>query len=426
MEQTHYSLLEVAENATDEEIQAAFKGKAREVHPDKVAPGNPYLRKIAAEAFKDLSEAKTILLDHAERRKYDAELAYLRGSRVRNTLASSPPSSNRPPAPTPVPQRTQKYAFWKPTNTTFGVVALIVLGIGCLLLPGGIAGSLATTFLGLALVLLSLALLCWRHGMRPSTDAKVLGGSVFLFIFAATSLAAWVRLPSVDPKIAEAPVGQLKPLPQLVAISRPTRTWTDPDAIATLQTKPKANSKTKPVIPSPGAQNQPLSSRSSANDRTMQDLVLERNPSVTATHAPMSQPTPSDLNTGDLHGSYFTLGSTKDQVLAVQGTPTRVSGSEWAYGLSKVKFRNDRVISWRISDVNPLRAKMLPAPAISNPLDYFTVGSTKDEVLAVQGTPTRVSDSEWAYGLSKVKFRNDRVISWRISEFNPLKARKLE
>ncbi len=207
MAQTYYGVLGVAENATNAEIEAAFKSRAKEVHPDRVAPGNPYLRKIASEAFKDLSEAKSVLLDRTERQKYDAELAYMRGSAT-NPVApaaqppyqASPPPPQTPPAPQKASQQTQKYSFWTPANTNFGSVALVAGGVGCLLLLGGLAGSEKTAFFGLALVFLSLALLSWRHGMRPSTDPKVLGGSVFLFIFAAMALAVWNESPSVGPK----------------------------------------------------------------------------------------------------------------------------------------------------------------------------------------------------------------------------------
>lgn len=75
MAPTYYEILAVAQNATAEEIEAAFKSRAKEVHPDTVAPGNSYLQEVAAEAFKDLSEAKAVLLDPAGRQKYDAELA---------------------------------------------------------------------------------------------------------------------------------------------------------------------------------------------------------------------------------------------------------------------------------------------------------------------------------------------------------------
>src|SRR5580700_3288606 len=78
MAQTYYEILGVTENATAADIEAAFKAKAREVHPDTVPAENAYLRKVAAEAFKDLSEAKATLLDPIARQKYDAGLVYAR------------------------------------------------------------------------------------------------------------------------------------------------------------------------------------------------------------------------------------------------------------------------------------------------------------------------------------------------------------
>ncbi|MEK7214378.1 MAG: hypothetical protein AAB289_02125, partial [Chloroflexota bacterium] len=51
----------------------------------------------------------------------------------------------------------------------------------------------------------------------------------------------------------------------------------------------------------------------------------------------------------------------------------------------------------------------------SNPIDakdFFTVGSTKDEVLTVQGTPSRFNESEFFYGTSSVRFLNGSVRSW--------------
>ena len=93
------------------------------------------------------------------------------------------------------------------------------------------------------------------------------------------------------------------------------------------------------------------------------------------------------------------------------------------YGLSKVYFGNGRVTSWDNSNYNPLRTKLIPSQRTVN-RGYFTVGSTKDEVLAVQGTPDSFTDYMFKYGLSKVHFRNGRVIGWdNISDYNPLKVR---
>ena len=54
---------------------------------------------------------------------------------------------------------------------------------------------------------------------------------------------------------------------------------------------------------------------------------------------------------------------------------------------------------------------MVPSVAVSTN-GYFTVGSSKDEVLSVQGTPSQVSENEFSYAYSTVRFRNDRVDSW--------------
>jgi len=118
--------------------------------------------------------------------------------------------------------------------------------------------------------------------------------------------------------------------------------------------------------------------------------------------------------------AYFTVGSTKDEVLAVQGTPDNFTDSSFNYGGSSVYFERDKVKSWR-NGYPKLKAKLLPSAAVEAKA-YFTVGSTKDEVLAVQGTPDNFTDSSFNYGGSSVYFERDRVKSWR-SGYPELKAR---
>jgi hypothetical protein len=120
---------------------------------------------------------------------------------------------------------------------------------------------------------------------------------------------------------------------------------------------------------------------------------------------------------------YFTVGSTTDEVLAAQGTPTEFSESSWNYGSSTVYFQGGRVAGWDISPGSPLKAEMLPSGPGPYRLGYFTVGSTTDEVLAAQGTPTEFSESSWKYGSSTVYFRDGRVSSWNIWPGSPLNVR---
>jgi serine/threonine protein kinase len=137
-----------------------------------------------------------------------------------------------------------------------------------------------------------------------------------------------------------------------------------------------------------------------------------------------SRPRSKDLEHARL-GGYFTIGSTKDDVLAIQGTPDRFTNNSFHYGLSSVHFDpNGRVTSWENSAFKELKVRMMPSVASRS--DYFTIGSSKDDVLGVQGTPDRFTETSFHYGLSSVYFDADgRVTSWENSAFKELKVRML-
>jgi hypothetical protein len=120
---------------------------------------------------------------------------------------------------------------------------------------------------------------------------------------------------------------------------------------------------------------------------------------------------------------YITLGSTKGDVLAIQGTPTWATERMWEYGGSRLYFTADRVTGWELWPASPLKLQLLPATTIDPVPAFFTIGSTKDEVLAVQGTPTRVTERLWEYGVSRVMFTDNRVTRWETWPGSPLKAR---
>ncbi len=60
------------------------------------------------------------------------------------------------------------------------------------------------------------------------------------------------------------------------------------------------------------------------------------------------------------------------------------------------------------------------ALAASGRLPYITRGSTKQEVLAIQGRPLRETDTAWDYGLSRINFQNGKVVDWYENPMNPL------
>lgn len=128
---------------------------------------------------------------------------------------------------------------------------------------------------------------------------------------------------------------------------------------------------------------------------------------------------PSAKNRG-----FFSVGSSADEVLAAQGTPSGVSERVWKYGASSVYFSEGRVSSWDMHARHPLKARMLPSSAASSyPRPYFTVGSSADEVIAIQGTPTSFNDTAWRYGRSTVYFKDGRVLRWYSSPGNPIRAK---
>ncbi len=69
------------------------------------------------------------------------------------------------------------------------------------------------------------------------------------------------------------------------------------------------------------------------------------------------------------------------------------------------------------------RASLVVYPDEDPLVPYFTVGSTKDDVLRIQGTPKGTAGNIFRYGLSEVYFKNGRVESWRADPSSPLKAR---
>jgi hypothetical protein len=123
---------------------------------------------------------------------------------------------------------------------------------------------------------------------------------------------------------------------------------------------------------------------------------------------------------------YVTVGSTRDEAIALLGQPSAASDEKLVFGRSELYLKDNTVTGWRIDSVaSPLRVKLWPQSAVDPDLDFFTLNSTKDEVLAVQGTPTAFSQNSFEYGASIVYFSNNRVVNWKNDPASePLRVRR--
>ena len=134
--------------------------------------------------------------------------------------------------------------------------------------------------------------------------------------------------------------------------------------------------------------------------------------SLVPVHTPTSTPTlPMSIG----HNDSFFLGSTKDDVLAIQGPPTNTANIEsrdyWWYAVGgdhhavKVVFDNNhKVIAW----TNWKRGLKLTSFSPQS-RQSISIGATKEDVLAKKGTPAEIVDNsksgingikmiQWSYG----------------------------
>lgn len=97
---TYYSLLEVKETASEEEIKAAYRALAREYHPDTLPPELRGRRvgRDAEACFKLINEAYEVLADPDKRLLYDKRLEMLRAAekaQADNTRQQAPAAAPR-------------------------------------------------------------------------------------------------------------------------------------------------------------------------------------------------------------------------------------------------------------------------------------------------------------------------------------------
>ena len=123
--------------------------------------------------------------------------------------------------------------------------------------------------------------------------------------------------------------------------------------------------------------------------------------------------------------SFFTLGSTKEWVMLVQGPPFQIKRGVWEYGFSFIQFEGDTVVGWTSSELNPLSIGILPDTSLVDTFLYFDIGSELGAVIALQGTPDIIDGSIWMYGEATVQFDSDTVVFWENDQLNSLQVEEL-
>jgi len=109
-------------------------------------------------------------------------------------------------------------------------------------------------------------------------------------------------------------------------------------------------------------------------------------------------------------GRYFGR-STLFEVYSIQGIPTLTEGGRLALREVVDSFSHGESGLLDPAPDNPLRiARDLPVELRNG---QFDIGSTKDEVRAVQGTPVTETETVWDYGPSRVYFQHNRVVRWK-------------
>lgn len=113
---------------------------------------------------------------------------------------------------------------------------------------------------------------------------------------------------------------------------------------------------------------------------------------------------------------YVTVGLTKEEVETVMGVPTSASADTLRYPGAIFYLHQGKVAGWKVAPhLIPLRVKLWPSSHPDVHLTAFTMGSSRDDVIAVQGTPTLLMENKLAYGASEVFFEGGRVIGWKDS-----------
>lgn len=153
--ENHYSVLEVSETASNEQIKQAYLRMVKNYHPDKIPAGTPeMMKRDAKEKFIRIRQAYEVL-SGSERFQYDFWLETLRNGQHQTTPSNSARQTPPPSAYSPPTEPSSKHSVpWK--------IGTVIRGIRA----------------------------TWRHA-----DSFVRRNSVAIFLFFVAGLPAAILIP---------------------------------------------------------------------------------------------------------------------------------------------------------------------------------------------------------------------------------------
>jgi curved DNA-binding protein CbpA len=151
----YYAMLGVATDANDDEIARAFRGLAKQLHPDAGVPAEE------AERFKEIAAADEVLSNRRTRRDYDAVRAALRSERIPGSASGTVGFRPRPGDPPPrFRAQTARPVGWTKTKAWAAFI-------------GGMAVTVAGLLVGLFILGLQRHDANVRHGRVAVTATRV-------------------------------------------------------------------------------------------------------------------------------------------------------------------------------------------------------------------------------------------------------------
>lgn len=130
--------------------------------------------------------------------------------------------------------------------------------------------------------------------------------------------------------------------------------------------------------------------------------------------------------TSTIEAQTFTIGSSRDDVIRIQGTPDAIftadySGYEefrYEFSTVKISLKTKKVLEWSNLSEN-LKVRLNPG-ANTTSSNYYTKGSHRDDVLRIQGTPDAIFTAEYSgyeefrydFSTVKISLRTKQVLEW--------------